>query len=188
VQEARWQLELDIVVLMPVGEPPHKQVAQDPGREVRFELCKRLAGADESLEVSRLEIEREGPSYTVDTLRALRRGRSDDDLFLILGGDMAATLASWRDPEHVLLMATVAVAEREQARQAQVRSAIAGIEGSERVTFFAMPGIEISSTLVRERVNAGQPYRHLVPGPVADFIQEEGLYRVNAPVGTGEGA
>jgi nicotinate-nucleotide adenylyltransferase len=172
------------VVLMPVGDAPHKHVAQDPGCEVRFELCRRLASVDDPLEVSRLEVEREGPSYTVDTLRALRGERPDDDLFLILGGDIAATLASWRDPEHVLLMATVAVAEREQARQAQVRSAIAGVEGSDRVTFFEMPSIEISSTMVRERVSAGRPYRHLVPDPVADFIEQEGLYRVNAAVGT----
>ena len=71
-QEALVQLQLDSVTLMPMGTPPHREIADDPGAEVRFELCEATASADERLETSRLEVDREGPSYTVDTLEALK--------------------------------------------------------------------------------------------------------------------
>jgi nicotinate-nucleotide adenylyltransferase len=190
--EARWQLELDSVVLMPVGEAPHKEIVQDAGREARYGMCRLSAEADEWLSASRHEVDQEGPSYTVETLRALRYESPGDDFFLIMGGDAAADLASWREPDQVLALATVAVAEREGAQRRQVMSAISGLEGSEGVRFFSMPTIEISSTMVRGRVADGAPIRHLVPDPVATYIEEAGLYGVGSALegagGSGRGA
>ena len=88
-QEARAQLGLDRVVLMPVHTPPHKEAIDDPGPQARLALCRAAIGEDEELELSTLEIERGGPSYTVDTLRALHESREGDDLTFIVGGDMA---------------------------------------------------------------------------------------------------
>lgn len=128
-----------------------------------------------------MEVERVGPSYTLDTLRALR-GRSDDDgLVLVLGGDQAASLPRWHEPEEVLALAVVAVAERGDARREQVRSAVAALRGGERVGFFEMPRIDVSSTLVRERAARGRPIRYLVPDGVGDLIAERGLYRSGVP-------
>lgn len=162
---------------MPVGEAPHKHVEQDAGRDARYELCRLAASKEEWLSVSRDELDRDGPSYTVDTLRALHESVAGDELFFIMGGDEARALPDWKEPEDVLRLATVAVAERELARKEEVSAAIAGLAGSERVTFFSMPAVEVSSTMVRERVAAGRPIRYLVPEEVADYIREAGLYR-----------
>jgi nicotinate-nucleotide adenylyltransferase len=176
-QEAHWQLELDSVLLMPVGEAPHKQVEQDPGREARFELCRLAADSDGWLSASRREVDRDGPSYTVDTLRQMRDEAPEDELFFVMGGDAATGLGGWREPRELLRLATVVVAERESARREQVTAAVEGLAGGAGVRFISMPTIEVSSTLVRERVRTGGPIRHLVPDAVADEIERVGLYR-----------
>jgi nicotinate-nucleotide adenylyltransferase len=161
---------------MPVGEAPHRKVEMDPGREARYELCLLAIAGDERLSVARLELEREGPSYTVETLRALRQATPDDDLYLIMGGDEAVALGSWHEPEEVLRLATIAVAEREPARREHVVAALATLGGGEGVTFFSMPRIDVSSTMVRERVATGRPIRYLVPEGIAEYIEKRGLY------------
>jgi nicotinate-nucleotide adenylyltransferase len=162
---------------MPAGEPPHKEVESDPGREARFELCRLAVEGDDSIEVSRYEVDSDGPSYTVDTLRALRAQEADRELFLIVGGDQAEAFAWWREPEEIMRLATLAIAERDEHNRARIKQALAALAGSERVRFFDMPAIEISSSLVRERVAAGTPYRYLVPAGVANYIERTGLYR-----------
>jgi nicotinate-nucleotide adenylyltransferase len=176
VQEACWQLQLDSVMLMPVGEAPHREIEMDAGREARYELCRLATADDERLSVSRHEIDRDGPSFTVETLRALRGQSPGDERFLIVGSDEAVELESWREPEEILKLATIAVAEREQTRREHVTAALAELGGGEGVTFFEMPRIDISSTLVRERIAAGRPIRYLVPAAVAGYIEEAGLY------------
>ena len=117
-QEAVAQLELDRVRLMPVATPPHKPLDDEPGPEVRLELCRRATEGDPHLEVSDLEVARGGPSYTVDTLAALHERSPGDELTWIAGGDMAASLPTWREPERVLGLARFAVAERSGAARA----------------------------------------------------------------------
>jgi nicotinate-nucleotide adenylyltransferase len=163
--------------VVPTGEAPHKEIEQDPGRDVRYELCRIAFGGDQRFELSRLEIDREGPSYTADTLRRLSEEGGENDLFFIVGGDEAKALVSWHQPEQVLALATLAVAERDEDRRAQVMAAISPLSGSERVQFFSMPRIDISSSSVRERVAAGRPIRYLVPVGVAEYIETAALYR-----------
>jgi nicotinate-nucleotide adenylyltransferase len=176
-QEAYVQLELDTVTLMPARIPPHKPVEEEPGVEHRLELCRLAARDDPRFEVSELEVNRPGPSYTVDTLSELHSKAPDNDLFLIVGGDIAAGFADWREPERVLSLATLAVAKRRGTARADVAAALRELPGGERTRFFRMPRIGISSTLVRERVRAGLPIRYLVPGPVEGYIADRGLYR-----------
>jgi len=161
---------------MPVGRAPHKTIEPEPGGEVRLELCRLAVEGDELLEAWRHELDREGPSYTVDTLRALRDELPGEELFFLAGGDQAETLGAWKEPEQVLRLATLAVAERDAHRRERITSAIALVTGSESVSFFEMPAIEVSSSLVRERVREGRPFRHLVAAGVADQIESAGLY------------
>lgn len=175
-QEARDQLGLDRVVLMPAGVPPHKEVQADPGAEARYALCAAAVAGDERFVVSRMELDRAGRSFTVDTLRALHDHSPQDDITFIAGGDMARSLPSWREPEGVLALATLAVAERAADKRDAISAAIAPLAGSERVRFFDMPRIDVSSSLVRERVGAGRPIRYLVPDAVADAIAQNGWY------------
>lgn len=176
-QEAYVQLELDTVMLVPARTPPHKPVADEPGVEHRLELCRRAAHDDERLEVSDLEAVRPGTSYTVDTLTELHSKAPDNDLFLIVGGDIAAGLAEWHEPERVLSLATLAVAKRSGTVRASIEATLARLTGGDRTRLFQMPVIDISSTLVRERVRSGLPIRYLVPEPVEGYIAEKGLYR-----------
>ena len=182
-QEAHAQLGLDRVVLMPVAAPPHKDLDDDPGPEARFELCRLAVSKDDRLEVSRLELDRGGASYTADTLRAIHASSPGDELTFIVGGDMAASLPAWREPEAILELATLAVAEREGIRRRDIAEAVAPLRGGDRVTFFDLPRIDVSSSAVRARVRAGRPIRYWVPDDVARLIGARGYYlgqRVNA--------
>jgi nicotinate-nucleotide adenylyltransferase len=180
-QEAHAQLGLDVVVWVPVGDAPHRTVENDPGAEARFEMVEMATAADERFRVSRIELERQGPSYTVDTLRQLREREPEDELFLILGGDQALALPSWHEPEQVLELATLAVFERGSSSRNAIGITIGRMVGAERVRFLEMPRIDISSTMVRRRAAAGKPIRYLVPDKVANFIGAQSLYGSSAP-------
>ncbi len=175
-QEARAQLSLDRVILVPVHTPPHKEAAGDPGAEVRLELCRAAVLGDEGLEVSRIEVERGGASYTVDTLRALTEAAPEDELTFILGGDQAQGLTSWREPAAILELATLAVAEREGIGREDVRDRLIGLVPPGRLAFFDIPRLDVSSSDLRRRVAAGRPIRHLVPDEVCDLIADRELY------------
>ena len=123
-----------------------------------------------------MEIVREGPSYTVDTLSELHSNVPDNDLYLIVGGDVAAGLPDWHEPERVLSMATLAVVKRRGTSRESVETALGNLKGGERAEFFRMPRIGVSSTMVRTRAAAGQPLRYIVPDAVADYIGKHRLY------------
>jgi nicotinate-nucleotide adenylyltransferase len=180
-QEAYVQLGLDKVVFVPVGTAPHRELQPDPGADARVELTEAAIQGDDRFEVSRIELERDGPSYTVDTLRALREQAPDDELFLILGGDQAAALGRWHEPEEVLSLATLAVIERANWSRNAIGIRIGGLRGHRNVRYLEMPAIQISSSLIRRRVAAGQPIRYLVPGGVADAIASRDLYGAGEP-------
>jgi nicotinate-nucleotide adenylyltransferase len=175
-QEACAQLGLDRIALIPVFQPPHKEVEHDPGVEHRVELCRRAVLADERFVVSRVEADIPGRSYTVDTLRRLHEFRPADELTFIMGGDMAHSLPTWHEPEAVLSLATLGVAEREGIRRADIMERLAGLAGADKIRFFDMPRLDISSSAIRRRVADGRPIRYLVPDAVAEYIATEGLY------------
>jgi nicotinate-nucleotide adenylyltransferase len=176
-QEACAQLELDEVVFIPVYSPPHKEVVDDPGVDVRVELTRLAVGADSRFWVSRVEADVPGRSYTVDTLRRLHESSPADELTFIMGGDMAHALPTWHQPEAVLSLATLGVAEREGIRRTDIMERLTGLAGADKIRFFNMPRLDISSSSIRRRVASGRPIRYLVPDPVAAYITSEGLYR-----------
>jgi nicotinate-nucleotide adenylyltransferase len=176
-QEAHEQLGLERVLLVPVAIPPHKEAEADPGAEARVRLSELAIGDDDRFGVSRIEVDRGGPSFTVDTLRALHERAPEDDLTFIVGGDMAHSLPSWREPEAVLELATLAVAEREGGRREDLARRLEPLHGGDRVTFFDMPRLDVSSSAIRRRVAAGRSIRYLVPDAVARAVTDGGLYR-----------
>ena len=184
-QEALAQLALDRVDLVPAGVPPHKQIDADPGAEHRVAMCAAAVAGDARLGVSRADVDRSGPAYTVELLRDLRAARAQDELTFIVGGDMAYSLPQWREPEEVFALARIAVAERAGTRRDEIAQRLAGLAGAgERISYFDMPRLDISSSMVRERVRAGRPLRYLVPEPVLLYIERAGLYGVSAEAGT----
>ncbi|MGI8593729.1 MAG: nicotinate-nucleotide adenylyltransferase [Solirubrobacteraceae bacterium] len=175
-QEAHAQLDLDCVLLVPVAIPPHKELLDDPGAQCRYQLCRAAVAGDERFAVSAVDVGRGGPSYTVDTLAALHVQYPESDLTFIAGGDMARSLPTWREPERVLALATFAVAERESVGRADIRDALGGVRGADRLCFFDMPRVDVSSSMIRRRIADGRPVRYLVPDAVADAIAVQGLY------------
>jgi nicotinate-nucleotide adenylyltransferase len=175
-QEALWQLDLDEVVLMPTGEAPHKRIHDDPGRELRLAMTRLAAADDSRFSVSTLEVEREGPSYTCETLELLAREKGDPDLVFVMGADAAVGLESWREPARVVELARLAVARRSGISEADVASVMRSLGAAGRATMLEMPQFGVSSSAVRERAAAGRPLRYLVPEAVARFIAERRIY------------
>ena len=176
-QEALWQLQLSEVVLVPTGEAPHKRIADDPGREQRLAMTRLAAADDARFTVSSLEVEREGPSYTYETLELLAREREDTELVFVMGADAAVGLESWREPSRVVELARLAVARRSGVSDAEVAAVMRSLGcDRDRATMLEMPQFGVSSSAVRERAAGGRPLRYLVPESVARFIEEKGIY------------
>ncbi|HTC59543.1 MAG TPA: nicotinate (nicotinamide) nucleotide adenylyltransferase [Solirubrobacteraceae bacterium] len=169
-------LGLQQVLLTPVLIPPHKPAKWDPGAEHRRRMCELAIGDDPRLGVCTLELERPGPSYTIDTLRSIHASDPDAELTLIVGADMASTLASWREPREILKLASLAVAEREDTSRRDVLDALAPLEGEARAEFVEMPRLDVSSSLVRKHLTSGEPIDELVGSEVAAYIAEHELY------------
>lgn len=170
------QLELDRVLFVPVGEAPHREIEADPGAEARLEMVELAVADDERFTASRIELEREGPSYTSDTLAQLREESPEDELFLVLGGDQAAALGSWHEPERVLEQATVAVLERAIWGRNAIEIKIGRLPGARGIRYLDMPLMQVSSSGVRRRVRDGIPIRYLVQDTVAEYIDSHSLY------------
>jgi nicotinate-nucleotide adenylyltransferase len=173
-QEAHARLGLAEVVLVPTGRAPHKEIEHDPGAGVRLEMTRLAVGDDERFAVSELETSRDEPSFTYRTLELLREERPDEELVFVIGSDAAAGLERWRNPERILELASLGVAERPGVERSEVE-AVVELRGG-RAEFVDMPQIEVSSTMVRERVGEGRPIRYLVPDAVAELIYERAMY------------
>jgi nicotinate-nucleotide adenylyltransferase len=185
-RHAKAELGLERVLLMPAGRSPHKLSEVDPGPSDRLEMCRLAVAGVDAVAVCALEIERGGPSYTVDTLRAIHESHPEAGLTFIVGADMARTLPGWHEPEALLELASLAVAERQDAGREDVLRALAplrkDLDGDvpdgrvADVAFLKMPLVEISSSMVRERVAEGRPVGNLLEPAVAAYIAEHGLY------------
>jgi nicotinate-nucleotide adenylyltransferase len=176
-EEARWQLGLDRVLLMPTGEAPHKTIADDPGADVRGEMARLAAEAGDRLELSELELQREGPSYSYRTIEELVEADGEADVVWLMGADAALGLESWERPERVAALARLGIASRDGVERSDLDAVLARVGVSEDgAVAVQMPAIGVSSSDVRERVRAGRPIRHLVPAGVAELIEERGLY------------
>ena len=165
---------------MPARANPLKPAEHDPGAEHRLRMCELLCSADQAIEACAAELSREGPSYTVETLRGLHRSHPGVSWTFIAGADAARTLPSWHSPAELLGLARMAVAGREHDTREQVLSAVAqvtGENGGTPVSFLEMAPVDVSSSQVRELVAAGEPVAGLVGEPVARYISEHRLYR-----------
>lgn len=175
--EAIAQLSLAQVLFVPAGDPWRKSDDRHitPAEDRLAMLRIALAGNDH-FGISDIELRREGPSYTADTLAALASERLDDELFFLLGSDAFADVPHWHEPDRIVDHAMLAVAPRETADMRDLLARVTGID-LDRVLKFEMPRVDVSSTDVRGRVAAGRPVRYLLPPGVASYIDEHRLYR-----------
>jgi len=196
-REAREELGLGRVLLVPVQAPPHKTDAQLPAARHRLRMTELLVDGEPGVAASPIEIDRGGPSFTVDTLEQIHASHPDAELTFIVGADSASTLPAWRQPAKLLELARLAVAARPGSEREDVLDALAAVEragrdaGSEggmgraaraaRVHFLNMAPLEVSSSQARARSARGEQIEELVGPAVARYIAEHGLYGAGAP-------
>lgn len=164
-EAAREALGLAQLQFLPARLPPHKQDRSVTPTEHRLAMLELAIADNPAFAICRWELDQPGPSYTVDTLRHLR-DEGWDPIHLLIGGDSLAQLASWREPDAIRRLASIAVMDRPgwQPEAAGVR-------------VLALPQIAISSTAIRDRLRAGQSIRYWVPEAVRAYIADHGLYR-----------
>jgi nicotinate-nucleotide adenylyltransferase len=166
---------LDMVLLVPAGKPPHRGNASAPAAD-RLEMTRLAAAGRPRLEVSDLEVSREGPSYTVDTLRELAREHPDAELYLVLGWDAARELRSWRDPDTVLRMAKLVIVSRPGFPEPTAEDLRrAGIDPA-RVVLCPVGTPEVEATDIRRLLETGGSLDGLVDPAVEAYLRQRGLY------------
>lgn len=185
-QEVHARLALDRVYFVPAGLPPHKRGRVISPAADRSAMVERAIAGNPVFALSRVEVERAGPSYTSETLALLRvQWPPETKITLILGWDMLLDLPHWRDPAAVVRQATqLAVTHRPgyEANPAQIAELAAGLpELPHKLALVPVPQVAFSATDARARVAAGLPIRYLVPDAVAAYIAERGLYLTTVP-------
>lgn len=176
-EEARVQFGLDEVLFIPAGSPWQKDDVS--GAEDRYMMTMLGTSSNDHFSVSRSEIDRGGPTYTLDTLLALKQFYAEGvQLFFITGADAVIEILSWKDPEAVLSAASFIAATRPSYDLAKLSDPRFG----GRVQVMQIPALEISSTDIRERVRQGRSVRYLVPREVGAYIDSRALYRVPSVV------
>lgn len=171
---------LDRLLFVPSARPPHKQGHAIAPPDDRYRMAELAARHDPHFEVSDMEINRPGLSYTVDTLEEVRKIHGAScEIYLVIGADSLLEIDTWYAPDRVFDLATVVTVPRPGKD-------LTGVDPRwrDRVVIIHLPEIDISSTDIRRRAGAGLPIAHLVPEEVAGYIEERGLYRESA---AGEG-
>jgi nicotinate-nucleotide adenylyltransferase len=167
----RESLGLDEVIFVPAGVPPHRGRPAAAGLD-RYAMVALATSTQRAFLPCDVELAREGPSYTVETVAQLRARHPQAEVFLIVGSDNLPMIAEWREPERLLEMCTVAVVERPGSAPAP-----AGKVPPARLRRVEGTTLPIASRDLREWIRAGRSVRHLVPDGVADYIEKRGLYR-----------
>ena len=178
-EQCREQCALDEVKFLPSGSPPHKQGQEMTPGPVRSEMLELATAGHSQFVVDRMELEREGPTYTVETLQQLHSEKPGRELFFLIGADSLNDLSTWREPERIAELATIVAVnrgDRPLPDWVSLRSAL-GEAVTSRIQLVTMPGIDLTATDIRRRVREGKSIRFLVPRAVEIYIAEQGLYR-----------
>jgi nicotinate-nucleotide adenylyltransferase len=177
-EEARLRLRLSQVVFVPAGQPWLKQDSDISPGEHRLEMIRLAIAPNAFFRASTVDLERPGPSYTVDTLAALKRELGQEaNLYFILGLDALAGLPTWKEPQKIVELCHLVAAKRRKAMDLDLESLERSIPGiSSRVIILDNPLIDISSSEIRHRVAEGKSIHEVVPEAVERYIREEGLY------------
>ncbi|HEX78956.1 MAG TPA: nicotinate-nucleotide adenylyltransferase [Dehalococcoidia bacterium] len=177
--EVKARLGLAEVLFIPTGQPWFKADVGILPAEYRLEMVRLAIAGKPGLELSDMEIKREGPTYTVDTIAELRRQSSgEDELYFIVGWDKLTELPGWRQPECLVSMCRLVAVPRVGCPVPDLDALEGAIPGiSQRVVMLDKPQIDVSASIIRQRVRRGLPISRLVPEAVERYIREKGLYR-----------
>lgn len=169
-EQARQQLHLDTVLFIPAFLPPHKKRGAAASPSQRIAMLAMALGGSPGLKVESLEIDRQGTSYTVDTLKELKRRIGRARLFLIVGGDNFEQFKKWKSADEIRRLATLVVYDRKKATVDKRK------RGSRSAVVLRGALLNISSTEIRQRIRNGESIRFLLPRPVEQYIRRHKLY------------
>ncbi|MBI3967915.1 MAG: nicotinate-nucleotide adenylyltransferase, partial [Chloroflexi bacterium] len=176
--EVRHLLDLDRMLIVPAGRPPHKHRTDITPAEQRAEMVALGIASNPHFELSRVDVDRAGYSYTVDTLRVLREQLGADDvLYFVVGSDSLKDLPEWHRPLDILRLALLVSVSRpgEPSDHAALERDLPG--ALQRVVQVSVPQLQISSSDLRRRVAEGRPIKYQLPEPVESYVYRQGLYR-----------
>lgn len=178
-EETRSSLDLTEVIFIPAAQSPLKGEETILAAEYRVEMVRLAISGHPGFSLSRLEVDRPGLSFTVDTIRELRKGLdAADELYFIIGWDGLAQFPRWREPARIIEMCRLVTLPRPGYSLPDLETLEAGLPGiTERLTIMDKPEVNISATEIRELVLKGLSIDHLVPAPVAEYITKNKLYR-----------
>jgi len=180
-EDVRRRFGLSQVIFMPAGAPPHKRLDQVSRAEDRYIMALLATAGDPHFTVSRLEIDRPGPSYSIDTIRRLKTEAGEGSaVYWVIGADAALEILTWHQPDAILDEATVVVAPRPGFDLGRLDETL-GADRASKLMVTEAPLANISATMIRAMVRAGESIRYLTPPAVVDYIRKRGLYR--APAG-----
>ena len=174
-ESAREAIDLDEVLFVPAGDPWRKGERRITAAEHRLAMLELAVAGNNDFAVSEIELRRNGPTYTADTLEEVAGERLDDEFWFIVGTDALTDMRHWHEPERIVAHATLAVAARAGEVVDPAALGVPLLEG--RVVTFAMERLDVSSTDIRARVAAGRSIRYLVPAEVERYIAAHQLYR-----------
>jgi len=182
-EEARERIGLERVLFVPNQVSPFKLgKVISPGAQ-RTEMVRLAIAGNPAFEFDTIELDRPGPSYTVETLRAIKlRAPADTEIYFLTGADAVRDLAGWREPEEILRLTRLVAATRPGVSSEDIVRALPAA-WRERILFLEMPELDIAATDLRERVRTGRSIRYLTSPAVEEFVIMQGLYRVE-PSGT----
>lgn len=177
-EEVRSRLELAEVLFVPAGQPWLKPEHAISPPQDRVEMLRLALAYKRYFKLSLIEIERQGPTYTIDTVEELRiQYAASDEIYFIMGWDSLAELPRWKEPARLISLCRLVAVPRPYCSPPDIKSMEKMILGlSERVTLLDKPLVDISATVIRGRVALGLSIKGLVPPPVENYIREHGLY------------
>lgn len=177
-ETCREQLQLSEVRLMPAGSPPHKPDRKITDGHARADMLALAVSGYPEFVIDRRELRRKGPSFTVDTLREIKEQFPEAEIFLIIGADSLKDLASWREPETIMQLATVVAVNRPGQPQLTKQQAAewVGEAFAENIKLLSMPGTDLSATELRQRIKDGKELRFMTPKAVEAFIKQHSIY------------
>ncbi len=173
-EDVRKNLEMEKILFVPSYLPPHKLDKKVTEAKLRFEMVSLALEGHPHFIISEFEFQKEGISYTVETLNALKRSNPDAELFLIMGVDQLLEMDSWKEPEKIFQISKVVAMGRPGYRREEIEN----LDWRTKILWVDVTPVEISSSLIRKKVQQGESVQVLVPKQVEKFIIEKGLYKV----------
>jgi nicotinate-nucleotide adenylyltransferase len=170
-QELAEELKLDRVLFIPPAVPPHKDLREVSSAKHRFEMTKRAIKGNKLFSVSDIELKRKGPSYTVDTIRELKKIYPQSELFFLTGSDILEEILKWKDPQEIYRQIKIVIGLRPGFDKIGPANQFA-----HKNQIIEITSLNISSTLIREKIKKGKSIKYLVPPGVLDYIKDNKLY------------